>query len=296
MPSKEAVFMNEIFAQMAAHPPAQPLTAEEERKQGEQHIPQTVPDGVTITTGELDGLYAEWIEKPNNQKGIIFYIHGGGFSTGSATQRRDICQYLTDISGWNCVTFNYRLAPENKWPAHLEDCVTAYLALLKTGVQPENVVFMGESAGGQLVLSLALRLKELGHPQPRAIVALSPCVTHAESLPSHFANISTDFMLRDAVARKTASIMFAEGTTIDELRSSTTSPLYGNYSGLPPIFLATSDTEVLYDDALLLYGRLLGAGHLVKLDIQHGVCHAWPIFTFIPEAQDTLKSALAFVE
>lgn len=82
-------------------------------------------------------------------------------------ERRAVCQYITANYGYNCVTFNYRLAPENLWSAPLEGCLTAYAARLKTGFSSKNVVFMGESAGGTLVLSLALLLKEKGFPQPK---------------------------------------------------------------------------------------------------------------------------------
>ena len=84
-----------------------------------------------------------------------------------ARERRAVCQYITANYGYNCVTFNYRLAPENLWSAPLEGCLTAYAARLKTGASPKDVVFMGESAGGTLVLSLALLLKEKGFPQPK---------------------------------------------------------------------------------------------------------------------------------
>ena len=142
MPSLYARMMNLVFRCMPQDKPGQPHDYAAERKRNDRKPPRP-PKGVTVRLGKLDGLSAEFIQKNGNHKGTIFYIHGGGFTVGSARERRAVCQYITANYGYNCVTFNYRLAPENLWPAPLEDCLTAYAALLKTGVSPKDVVFMG---------------------------------------------------------------------------------------------------------------------------------------------------------
>lgn len=245
----------------------------------------------------MDGLSAEFIQKRGNQKGTVFYIHGGGFTVGSARERRAVCQYITANYGYNCVTFNYRLAPENLWPAPLEDCLSAYTALLKTGVSPKEIVFMGESAGGTLVLSLALLLKEKGLPQPKALVALSPCVTQADRFPSYTQNAATDYMLRTAVAEGKIKVVFGNrASDLEYLRQPTISPLYGDFAGLPPVFFSASDTEVLLDDSKALYEKLKNQGHQTALDIRHGVCHAFQVFTAMPEAKQALATVFRTLE
>lgn len=166
MPSLYACMMNLVFRCMAQDKPGQPHDYAAERKRNDRKPPRPAK-GVTVRLGELGGLSAEFIQQSGNQKGTIFYIHGGGFIVVSARERRAVCQYITANYGYNCVTFNYRLAPENLWSAPLEGCLTAYAARLKTGASPKDVVFMGESAGGTLVLSLALLLKEKGFSQPK---------------------------------------------------------------------------------------------------------------------------------
>lgn len=166
MPSLYACMMNLVFRCMAQDKPGQPHDYAAERKRNDRKPPRPAK-GVTVRLGELGGLSAEFIQQSGNQKGTIFYIHGGGFIVVSVRERRAVCQYITANYGYNCVTFNYRLAPENLWSAPLEGCLTAYAARLKTGASPKDVVFMGESAGGTLVLSLALLLKEKGFPQPK---------------------------------------------------------------------------------------------------------------------------------
>ena len=287
---------NLVFRCMPQDKPGQPHDYTAERKRNDRRPPRP-PKGVTVRLGELDGLSAEFIQKNGNQNGTIFYIHGGGFTVGSARERRAVCQYITANYGYNCVTFNYRLAPENLWPAPLEDCLTAYTALLKTGVSPKEIVFMGESAGGSLVLSLALLLKEKGLPQPKALAVLSPCVTQADQFPSYTANAATDYMLRTSVAEGKIKIVFGErANDLEYLRQPTISPLYGDFTGLPPVFFSASDTEVLLDDSKVLYEKLKKQGHQAAMDIQHGTCHAFQVFTAMPEARRALKNIFSFLE
>ena len=288
MPSLYAHMMNLVFRCMPQDKPGQPHDYAAERKRNDRKPPRP-PKGVTVRLGELDGLSAEFIQKNGNQKGTIFYIHGGGFTVGSARERRAVCQYIAANYGYNCVTFNYRLAPENLWPAPLEDCLTAYTAFLKTGVSPKEIVFMGESAGGTLVLSLALLLKEKRLPQPKALVALSPCVTQADQFPSYTQNAATDYMLRTAVAEGKIKVVFGKrANDLEYLRQPTVSPLYGDFSGLPPVIFSVSDTEVLLDDSKVLYEKLKKQEHRAALDIRHGACHAFQVFTAMPEARQAL--------
>lgn len=171
----------------------------------------------------------------------------------------------------------------------MEDSLTAYTALLKTGVSPEKIVFMGESAGGTLVLSLALLLKEKELPQSKALVALSPCVTQVDLFSSYIENAATDYMLRSSVAEGKIKVVFGNrANDLDYLRKPTISPLYGDFTGLPPIIFSVSDTEVLLDDSKMLYEKLQKQRHKTALDIRHGVCHAFQVFTAMPEARQAL--------
>ena len=288
MPSLFAHLTNLVFRCMPQDKPGQPHDYVAERKRNDRRPPKP-PKGVTVRLGELGGLSAEFIQKPGNKNGTIFYIHGGGFTVGSARDRRAVCQYITANHGYDCVSFNYRLAPENLWPAPLEDSLTAYTALLKTGVSPKEIVFMGESADGTLALSLALLLKEKGLLQPRALAALSPCVTQADRFPSYTENASTDYMLRTSIAEGKIKVVFGNrANDLEYLRQPTISPLYGDFTELPPVFFSVSDTEVLLDDSITLYEKLKSHGHQTALDIRHGVCHAFQVFTAMPEARQAL--------
>lgn len=295
MPSLVAYFYNLVFRCISHDHSGQEIDYEKDRKRSYRN-PVKCPKGVVVIETSLNGLYAEKISKPGNTNGIILYIHGGGFTIGSAKERRSLCQYLTNRFGFDSLTFDYRLAPENKWPSQLDDCEKAYRGLLNLGTLPQSIVVMGESAGGMLSLSLALRLKEKNLPQPRAIAAFSPCLTMVDTFPSHKANIKTDYMLRDSIEQKKLHVVFEGDLTEQMLRSPEVSPLYGDYAGLPPIFLSASDTEVLFDDSRMLYQKLKHEGHIAEVDVQHGVCHAFQMFYHMPEAKRTLEHAFSFIE
>ena len=302
MPSKQAIEFNEMLkkvlrGQNLGGDPA----AIRERNAARPAPP--LPEGVSLELVDLDGVSAERFEKEGNDKGWVFYIHGGGFTVGSAKERRGLTQYMTANCGYNCVSMDYRLAPENRWPAQIEDCLAAYRAFASQCGDGENIVLMGESAGGMLVLSLALLLKkreEAGGeklPMPKALVVLSPCVTHAEHFPSHSSNIDKDVILRDLILHGMWQALLGRDTPPEALRDPIVSPLYGDYTGLPPVFISCTDAETLYDDARELYKKLKDAGHTVGFDMQEGCCHAYQINPqLIPEAAATLQKAFEFIE
>ena len=288
--------MNWVFSMMPGDEPGKPHDYAAERRANESRKPPKKPKDVVIDETEINGMPAERLTKTGNSKGWVFYIHGGGFTTGSAKERRSLTQYLTDKCGYNCFAINYRLSPENQWPVQVEDCIEAYRQYLDLGYKPEDTILMGESAGGTLVFSLSLKLKELGLPQPKAIVAFSPATDNYTDLPSHTANIRTDTMLRDTVAKGLAEPLFGGHVDPEVLKDPILSPINGDFTGLPPVFLSASDTEVLYDDSVIMYEKLKREGHRVELDIQHGVCHAFQMMPFMPEARTSIRKMDKFLD
>lgn len=265
-----------------------------QREENAKRAVPKLPKNLHVEKIDLNGMESEIISKENN-KDLIFYIHGGGFTGGDAKERRIVTYYLVNKCGYNCVSINYRLAPENKWPSQIEDCLKAYENILKK-YDSKDIIFMGESAGGTLVLSLGLLIKDKGLPMPKAIVAFSPATDQYEKLPSHTNNIKTDYMLRDAIAKGIAEPLFVNKPTKEELTHYLLSPYYGDYNDIPPIHLSASSSEVLYDDAIVLYEKLKQENHNVRLDVKKGVCHAYQIMTYMKEAKETLKDVFTFID
>ena len=286
---------NLVFRLMPQDKPGQPHDYALERIFNDRN-PHRPPRGVQVRRIWLGGHDAEKIEKPDNTKGWVFYIHGGGFTTGSARERRNLCQYIAAHHGYNCVSVNYRLAPENKWPAQIEDCLAAWKDFIAMGCAAKDAVLMGESAGGTLVLSLGLYLKKLDMDQPKAIISFSPVVNQAEHYPSHSANAKTDYMLRDSVLKGLQEPVFGKDASDGVLRDPLASPIYGDWTGIAPVFLSVSDTEALLDDSQVLYQKLKEEGHRTGLDIQRSCCHAFQVFPSMPEARKAIQNAFVFVE
>lgn len=295
MQSLTSFAYNLVFRLMPQDKPGQAHDYPAERAFNDRN-PSRKPRGVTVKYLWLGGHSAERIEKKGNTKGWVLYIHGGGFTTGSARERRNLCQYLAACHGYNCISINYRLAPENRWPAQIEDCLAAWKDFLALGYSAKDVVLMGESAGGTLVLSLALYLKRLGMEQPKAVVSFSPVVSQTEHYPSHAANAKTDYMLRDSVMKGMQEPVFGKDATEMILRDPLASPIYGDWTNAAPVFLSASDTEALLDDSRMLYQKLKNEGHRTGLDLQHRCCHAFQVFPGMPEARRAIGNALAFVE
>lgn len=301
MSSVQAKILNKIFQMLPKDPPGTKHDYAAERERNAKRKPPKLPKNVVLEQVNFDGVAGE-ILRPADVKAegtVIWYIHGGGFTTGSAVERREITQYLASRYHITCISTNYRLSPEHKWPAHLDDCMKVYDCLVKQGADPGQLILMGESAGGTLVLSMGLRLAMEGKRQPKAIVAFSPCTEQSQQLNSHMENVKTDYMLGDALNRSDQfeavfGIYGREGHE-QMLKNPLISPYYGNYSDLPPVFLAASDTEILYDDSRILYEKLKAEGHLVEMDVKHDVCHAYPMFPMMPEAKETIEKAMRFV-
>ncbi len=119
------------------------------------------------------------------------YIHGGGFVVGSVKTRRAFTGYVADRMGYNVAAVEYRLAPEAPFPAASQDCFSVYRELIML-YDPLHVVILGESAGGNLVLSTLLRIKAAGLPQPAAAVCIAPCVQFDQTFPSYSENADRD--------------------------------------------------------------------------------------------------------
>lgn len=267
-----------------------------ERENKAKRVKEKIPNDLILTRINDDGVDGEFITfKEGRNNGTVFYIHGGGFTTGSASEVRDVAFYIAQKYRYQVFMPNYRLSPENKWPAHLEDVHEAYRYTLRNLCGHKNIILMGESAGGTLVLSLALYLKDRREHLPKAIVSFSPGTNNAEHYPSHTKNIKSDKMLKDMISKGIMEPLFDHQPTKEELSNYYLSVIYGDYKGLPPIFIAVSSSETLYDDSVFLYEKLKKENHYVMIDIKHHVCHAYTLFPFLREAKDTYKKCFEFI-
>ena len=133
-----------------------------------------IPKSINVDKSELVGMAAWWFNHHDTQsKQVILYFHGGGYSIGSPKSHRDLCAFLAHYAEISLVSVAYRLAPENPYPAAVEDAMAAYQALLDQGFAAADIVLAGDSAGGGLALTLALNLKQQQATQPAGMFLIS---------------------------------------------------------------------------------------------------------------------------
>lgn len=258
------------------------------RQEVKQNRFATPPKSVDLRQVALGGVAVETLCQPRNPRDrVVLYLHGGGFVVGSARTRRMFTGYLAGKLGYNVVAPEYRLAPEHPFPAAPEDCFAVYRALLKT-YAPDRIVLLGESAGGNLVLSVLLQIKAAGLPMPAAGLCIAPCVQFDQTLASYTENQGTEAMVDHLSEEVFDTYLCSRAPRV--VQNPLAAPYYGDFSGCPPICLWASESEVLRDDSLMLFRKLKAAGHPCRLYLRRGMIHTWLIIPCIPEAKKDLHT------
>lgn len=248
---------------------------------------------VTATAPNGTPVRGEWLEPPAPGDGVVLYVHGGGFVACSAATHRPITAGLARATGCRVFSLAYRLAPEHPFPAAPDDALAAWHWLRAQGIPAARIALAGESAGGNLVLGLAQRLRDLGEPGPAALVAFSPWTDLMGTGGSLRTNDGRDVMFRPENIGAFAACYLPQGVRADDPRAS---PLYGAWHGVPPLYLAVGAEELLLDDSVRVHHAVREAGGDSTLAVCPGLPHAWPILApFVPEATQTLREAGAFL-
>ncbi|MGB4279425.1 MAG: alpha/beta hydrolase [Methanoculleus sp.] len=222
----------------------------------------------------------------------LLFFHAGGFTSCSTADHLDLCARLADAAGAGIVSVDYRLAPEHPFPAAVEDALSVYRYLLEGGCLPAQLVPVGISAGGTLVLSMLLAGRSLGLPMPAAAVLLSPVVDLLFQGESMIFNQETDWLTPDRLEAMRDDYLAGHDPS-DPLAS----PLYADLEGLPPLFVQAGGGEVLIDGirAFVETARLEGVP--VTFDCVDGMFHFWQAFAgVLPEAAEAIERAGAFVQ
>jgi epsilon-lactone hydrolase len=237
----------------------------------------------------------EWVSRPDRlrSEGIVYYLHGGGYISASAKSCRPITSTLARILGWRVFGLDYRLAPEHRFPAGLDDALAGYRWLLSTGINSQSIAVVGDSAGGGMTLALALRLRDAGEPLPACLVCLSPWTDMTGESQSLIANSKRDSMFVDEDIPRYANAYLGEHSRRDPLAS----PLLANLGGLPPMLIQVGREEVLLDDARNLHAKVQAAEGSSELHIYEDVPHGWHYGApFLPETRAALRELAEFIE
>jgi len=236
----------------------------------------------------------EWISSrvASASERVIYYLHGGGYLSGSARSCRPITATLARQLDARVFGIDYRLAPEHRFPAGLDDVVASYRWLISLGIDPRCLSVVGDSAGGGLALALVMRLRDSGERLPACVVCLSPWTDMTGSSNSIIANSQRDPMFVAEDLERYASV-YLDG---ESRQHPLASPLYGDFANLPAVLLQVGDTEILLDDARTVHAKVIAAGGSSELRIFKGVPHGWNFGTpFVPEAREALREIAEFI-
>lgn len=235
-------------------------------------------EGTGITEKTNDCIHGEWtyVNRAHMKKYVILYCHGGGYSTGSSLYARTLTSKLAASTSMDVLSFDYRLAPEHPYPAAAEDAMQVWNYLMLLGYGARDIIVAGDSAGGNLALSLTLKLKAQGRLLPRGLVLMSPWTDLTSSGKSHASKAEIDPVLNASYLEEMIH-NYADG---QELTDPLISPLFGNYEGFPPIYIQVGSNEILLDDSVMLYKKLLKANVSVKLDMFKGMWHVFQMSPF----------------
>nr|WP_237717069.1 alpha/beta hydrolase [Cupriavidus basilensis] len=235
---------------------------------------------------ELHGVQALRVDaaEASTDSPVVLHFHGGAYVLGSARSSLEYAHRLSAAAGGACYTVDYRLAPEHPYPAAVDDALDAYRGLLATGVPSRQVFLSGESSGGGLALALAIAIRSAGLPAPAGVFAVCPFTDLTLSDPTVQARSGDD----PAAHRDSLCLLGASYFQGHEPTDPLVSPLYGDLRGLPPLFLAVAQGEVLQSDATRLADKARAGGVDTTLRVVEDSVHVFTLFPFLPEARRTL--------
>ena len=265
----------------------------QQRRRLERIARLTLPArGVTRTPTQVGGVPGERLQTRRTvmPQGAVLYLHGGAYCVGSPATHRSITTRLARLTGASVFAAEYRLAPEHPFPAAIDDAVAAYRGLLAAGLTPDQVTVAGDSAGGGLALATALRLRELGHPLPAALILFSPWVDLGA--PDRGPEPAGEVMVSLPWVNACALAYLGGKNAADPLAS----PINGDLRGLPPTLIQVGHDEILLQDSRRLHQALAAAAVAVSLQEYP---RRWHVFQsnagVLADADRALASAAEFI-
>ena len=290
MSKEQLAFILEISAQ---NPPPQDAGPAELRDWFEGINAQTpIADGAMIETVSIGPCAAELNRMPNTDPDrLLIYFHGGGFFIGSPRSHRVVATNLARASGAAVLSVDYRLAPEHPAPAAHDDALAAYRWALTQGYAPSAIGLSGDSAGGNLALAAAVRVRDSGLPLPACIVLMSPALDLADDGDSHKTIIDAPLLTPELMGVFNA-VYIGDG----DRRAPEVTPFHADMAGLPPVLVHVGSWELLRDDSITICARINAAGGRAELKIWEGMCHSWQLFApMLEEGMASIEEAGEFV-
>lgn len=247
------------------------------------------PRGTRFEDIQAEGIAMTRVCHSEAPEGIVLYFHGGGYIIGSPRTHRGITGHLARASGAMVIVPDYRLAPENPYPAALDDAETVYRALLDEGHPPGSLSLAGDSAGGGLALALAMRLRDKGLPLPSSLMVMSPWTDLSNA---HLYSPECEPVLQRRWIDKSARLYCGS----EPVSNPYISPVFGDLSGLPPLLIQVGSQEILLNDAERLANVAKRDSVDTRLEIYNSLWHVFQVHAGqLDRATDALATAGEFI-
>jgi monoterpene epsilon-lactone hydrolase len=254
---------------------------------------QPLPAEVTVTAAVLGGVpTAEITVDRVEPRHVVLYFHGGVYVMGDAFLAADLASQVGRRTDAKVISVDYRLAPEDPYPAAVDDARAAYEALLRSGIAPSDIALVGESAGGGLVIATLVNARQHGLPLPAAAFVMSPYADLTLAGTTMESKREVDPLL----SRELLQARVPDYTSGQDAALGLISPVFADLSGLPPLIIQAGTHEVLLDDAVRLAGQAATADVELTLDITPGVPHVFQAYhAILDEAAAALDRAGRFL-
>jgi acetyl esterase/lipase len=291
MAGPEIVKLKKILREKAA-PPGAEIPLEVLRK-GMEKVAFKAADDIQTENVTVAGRAAEWVRAPGVQAGrAILYLHGGGYVMGSLNTHRSLAGEVSRAAQAAVLLVDYRLAPEDPFPAAVEDSVAAYRWLLGQGFKAQNLAVAGDSAGGGLALATLVSARDQGLPMPKAAVPISPWSDLTCSNDSYKTRAEADPMVAPGGINRMANL-YLNGK---DAKLPYASPNFASLKSLPPLLIHVGRDEVLLDDSIKLHEKAKADGVDSTLEIWDDMIHVWHAFhPMLPEAKQGIARVGEFL-
>jgi acetyl esterase/lipase len=284
MAGPEIVKLKRILREKAA-PPGADIPLEVMRK-GMEKVAFKAAEDIQVENVTVAGRAAEWVRAPGVQAGrAILYLHGGGYVMGSANTHRSMVGEISRASQAAALLLDYRLAPEDPFPAAVEDGVAAYRWLLDQGFKVQTLAIVGDSAGGGLTMATLVSARDQGLPMPAAAVPISPWSDMTCTNDSYKTRAEADPMVAPGGIGKMAGLYLGG----KDAKHPYASPNFASLQGLPPLLIHVGRDEVLLDDSIKLDAKAKTDGVSSTLEIWDDMIHVWHAFhPMLPEGKQAI--------
>ncbi len=298
MPSWQAKFASILIRILVKRKPARDIRkmirVTRKKLEPPKFLLSFTPRGAVISPVNNGHVKGEWSGWGGETESTLYYIHGGGYVALSPETYRNFTLELARAGVSSVFAVDYRLAPEHLFPAPVEDAVAGYRWLLEQNVDPRKMIIGGDSAGGGLTMATLIALRDQRLPLPAGAFCLSPWADLGVTGKSIETNTNRDCMFHGEGVRRVAPVYLGDASPTNPLAS----PIYGDLTGLPPLLIYVSDSEVLLDDSIRLAEKARACGVQTELRVWNDLPHVWPVLARfgVPEARTVVEELGQFIQ